>query len=80
MDIDGLAQIIENNREEMIRQFEEMRKHCCQVVEGCQKRLDRMDEKLNEQETSLTRIKSIGIFVAFAWTALVAWFTNRWGS
>ena len=80
MDIDGLGELIVQTREDMLRQFKDMKEHCQLVTDGCSKRLKSIEKKADEHETSITRIKSLGIFIAFVWTAIVAFVTKHWGS
>ena len=80
MDIDGLAKLMGQNRDEMIRQFNEMKEHCCKVTESCNKRLLNIEKRVDEHSTSPTRIKSIGLIIAFLWTSAVSFVTKSFGN
>ncbi len=80
MDIDGLAALMEANKKEMIRQFEDMKKHCCEVTKACNVRIENIEDKVDSHDTTLDKMKGVGMFMAFVWTAFIAWATHTfWG-
>lgn len=79
MDINGLAELMKQNREEMLRQFEDMKMQFCQTKESWDKRLIIIEKKVNEHSTTLTKIKSIGTFIVTMWIGVIILITKFFG-
>lgn len=71
MDIEGLGRLIEEKHDQTELMFATVKEALADQKIFCHNTMQCMEKKVSEHETTLTKIKTIGSLVAFAWGVFV---------
>lgn len=71
MDIEGLGRLIEEKHAQTVLMFNDVKEELIEQRTFCANAMQGIDKKVSEHETTLTKIKTYGSLLSFAWGVIV---------